>query len=192
MICSLFSPFLFSDLFTFLSLSVHLSLLVMRMLITLSGWSQSLLLIGTGVMFLIFIMSGCEQLVRCPTHIAGNRLDLVMTDAPDIVDVFVLTPLGTSDHCLVSCVFQVEQSVLEYNVRSTVFRKHRTNWDNVHSAVRSFAWITILKLADPLDGDRANCEVIGVVTVLHGRSGDKQWFDASCRRAYDVKQTAYR
>ena len=23
------------------------------------------------------------------------------------------------------------------------------------------------------------------------RSGDKQWFDASCRRAYDAKQTAY-
>ena len=28
--------------------------------------------------------SGCEQLVRCPTHIAGNRLDLVMTDVTDI------------------------------------------------------------------------------------------------------------
>ena len=24
------------------------------------------------------------------------------------------------------------------------------------------------------------------------RSGDKQWFDASCRRAYNAKQTAYR
>ena len=37
--------------------------------------------------------SSCEQLVCCPTHIAGNRLDLVMTDVPDIVDVFVGTPL---------------------------------------------------------------------------------------------------
>ena len=44
-------------------------------------------------------LSGCEQLVRCPIHIDGNRLDLVMTDAPDIVDVFDGTPLGTSDHC---------------------------------------------------------------------------------------------
>ena len=34
-------------------------------------------------------LSGCEKLVRCPTHIAGNRLDLVMTDVTDIVDVFV-------------------------------------------------------------------------------------------------------
>ena len=29
-------------------------------------------------------------------------------------------------------------------------------------------------------------------TVLRNRPGDKQWFDASCRRAYDAKQTVYR
>ena len=28
-------------------------------------------------------------------------------------------------------------------------------------------------------------------TVFSSRSGDKQWFDASYRRAYDAKQTAY-
>ena len=68
-------------------------------------------------------LSGCEQLVRCPTHIAGNRLDLLMTDVPDIVDVFVGTPLGTSDHCFVSCLLRLEKYVPEYNVRSTVFLK---------------------------------------------------------------------
>ena len=95
-------------------------------------------------------LSGCEQLVCSPTHIAGNRLDLVMTVVPDIVDVVVGTPLGTSDHCFLSCVLRVEQSVPEYNVNTTVFSKHHTNWDSVHSAVRSFAYSTILKPADPL------------------------------------------
>ena len=66
-------------------------------------------------------LSGCEQLVRGPTHIAGNRLDLVMTDVPDIVDVVVGTPLGTSEHCFCSCVLRVEQSVPEYDVKSSVF-----------------------------------------------------------------------
>ena len=66
-------------------------------------------------------LSSCEQLIRCPTHFAGNILNLVMTDVPDIVVVFVSTPLGTSDHCFVSCVLLVEQSVSNYNVRSTVF-----------------------------------------------------------------------
>ena len=86
---------------------------------------------------------GCEQLVPCPTHIVDNRLDLVITDVPDIADVFVGTPLGTSDHCFVSCELRVEQSVPEYNIRSTFFLKHRTNWDNVRCAVRSFTWSTI-------------------------------------------------
>ena len=56
-------------------------------------------------------LSGCELLVRRPTHTAGNRLDLVMTDVPDIVDEVVGTPLGPSDHCFVSCVLRVEESV---------------------------------------------------------------------------------
>ena len=80
---------------------------------------------------------GSEKLVRCPIQIAGNGLDLVMTDIPDIVDVLVGTPLGTSDHCFVSCVLRVGQSVPGYNVSSTVFLKHRTNRDSVRRAVRS-------------------------------------------------------
>ena len=43
--------------------------------------------------------------------------------------------------------------------------------------------------------DRAICEVICryvPTTVLRSRSGDKQWFDASCRREYYAKHTAYR
>ena len=75
------------------------------------------------------------------THITGNRFDLVMMG----------TPLGTSDHCFVTCVLQVEQSVPERNVRSTDFLKCFTNWDNVCHAVRNFTWNTILKSADPLD-----------------------------------------
>ena len=81
---------------------------------------------------------GVPQLERSPTHIAGNRLDVVMTDVPDIVDAVAGTPLGNSDHCFVSSVLRVEQSMPEYNVRSTVFLMHRTNWNSVRSAVMSF------------------------------------------------------
>ena len=141
-------------------------------------------------------LSGCEQLERCPTYIAGNRLDLVMADVPDIVDMVVGTPLGTSDYFFVSCALRVKQFVPEYCVRSTVFLKHRTNWDSVCSAIRSLTWSTILRSTDPLVAfDRAIREVIGryvPTPVLRCRSGDKKWFDASCRRVYDAKQTAYR
>ena len=74
----------------------------------------------------------------------------MITDAPDIVDVFAGAPLGTSEHSFVNCMPQVEHSIPEYNVRSTLFLKHHTNWDNVRCSVRSFTWSTILKSADPL------------------------------------------
>ena len=80
-----------------------------------------------GLMLLIFCnLSGCEQLVSCPTHIASNMLDLVMTDVPHTEDVFDGIPLCTSHHCFVSSVLRIEQSVPEYNVISAVFLKHRT------------------------------------------------------------------
>ena len=92
-----------------LMIKQSLSLLVMWMLITLSGWSRSLLLICKGDHFWLLDfcnLLGYEQFIRCPTYIAGNRLDLAMTDVPDPVDVeypVVLhcswmkwsTPLGT-------------------------------------------------------------------------------------------------
>ena len=71
-------------------------------------------------------LSGCELLVLCPTHIAGHRFYLVMTDVPDIVYVVDGTPLVTLNHCFFSCMLRVERSVPEYNYRSTVFLKHRT------------------------------------------------------------------
>ena len=97
------------------------------MLITLSVWSQSLLPYDIDMMLVIFeicqvVSSWCAVL----SH-SLNRLDLVMTDVPGIVDVVIGTPIGTSDHSFVSCVLCVDQSVPEINVRSTVFLKHRTN-----------------------------------------------------------------
>ena len=130
-------------------------------------------------------LSDCEQLVRCPTHIAGNRLDLVMDGCPWRSGWVCLYSTGNFWSRFVSCVLLVEQSVLKYNIRSTVFLKHRTNWVNVRCAVRRFTSSIILKPAGPIDAlDRAIGEVIGRLaptTVLRSRSGDKQWFDASCQ-----------
>ena len=72
------------------------------------------------------------------------------------------TPLHTSDHCFVSCVFLFEQSRAEYNGRSTVFQKHRTNYNGVRGTVRRFTWSSILKSADPIYAfDGAIGKVIG-------------------------------
>ena len=74
-------------------------------------------------------------------------------------------------------MLRVEQYEPEYNIRTTVFLKHRSNSENVRCAVISFSWSTILKSADILAVfDRAIGEVIGglvPITVLGSRSGDK-------------------
>ena len=67
---------------------------------------------------------GCEQLVRWPTHIAGNRPDLMMTDVPDIVHVFVGTPLGTSITALSVVCFRLSKESHNERTRNTL--KHST------------------------------------------------------------------
>ena len=45
-------------------------------------------------------VSGCDQLIVLPTHARGGTLHLLMTDAPDLVRVAVVAPIGNSDHPL--------------------------------------------------------------------------------------------
>ena len=84
---------------------------------TLSLWIISITDLYRRDTFEFCNLSGCEKLVRYPPC---NRLDRVITDASDIVDVFLRTPLVTSGQCFVSCTLRVEQSVPEYNGRSSL------------------------------------------------------------------------
>ena len=43
-------------------------------------------------------VSGCDQLVVGPTHACGGTLDLLMTEVPDIVWVYVEAYIGNSDN----------------------------------------------------------------------------------------------
>ena len=53
-------------------------------------------------------LSGCEPLVRCPTHITSNRLDFAMTDAPDISRCVCWYSTGNTGICsLVSLLCQL-------------------------------------------------------------------------------------
>ncbi len=68
-------------------------------------------------------MAGCSQLVAGPSHLAGNRLDLVLTDVPDTVKVTTLAPLGTSDHSAISIQLSLRQNIPAYTVTKEVFLK---------------------------------------------------------------------
>ena len=140
--------------------------------------------------------AGCEQLVNEPTHVHGNRLDLLLTDVPGLVSVEVLGPIGTSDHSALSVKLQLSQSFPEFTVEKEVFLKNRVDWDRVALDVRNMCWTDIFASQCPVSA--LNTGLLGIlrrrvpVRKLRIRSNDKPWFDAECRGAYDLKQTAYR
>ena len=77
-----------------------------------------------GVASLDFAMvSGCDQVVTGPTHARGGTLDLLMTDVPNLVQVTVVSPLGSSLSTAISTV----QAVPGLCVSRKVFLKHRVN-----------------------------------------------------------------
>ena len=69
-------------------------------------------------------VSGCDQLVDGPTHARGGTLDLLMTDAPDIIRVAVVATIRNSDHSSLSAVILMAPAVPNLYVGRKVFLKH--------------------------------------------------------------------
>lgn len=62
-----------------------------------------------GIDALVFFnMSGCEQLVHGLTHVRAYRLDPVMTNVSDVLEVSIGSPFCSSNHCFVGCRLSVE------------------------------------------------------------------------------------
>ena len=56
-------------------------------------------------------ISGCDQLVICPTHVREGSLDLLMMDVPDLVQGTVVASLGNSDQSSLSTAVSMAQAV---------------------------------------------------------------------------------
>ena len=140
--------------------------------------------------------SGCDQLVRGPTHAFGGALDLLFTDVPELTHVSVVAPIGGSDHSTLSIKLNIRQHVPEFVVRREVYLKSRADWDGITKALSSLPWCDIRRSDDP--GSELDRHVSDVVRsyvpsrIITVRSRDKPWFDDSCRRVYQLKQEAYR
>ena len=94
-------------------------------------------------------VSGCDQLVVCPTHARGGPHDLLMTDVPDQVRVSVVVPISNSDHSSLSAVISIAQAVQNLCVSRKVFLKHQINWNTVCSAMQDLPWRNIWSADNP-------------------------------------------
>ncbi|MEL6899152.1 MAG: hypothetical protein AAFP90_23870, partial [Planctomycetota bacterium] len=140
-------------------------------------------------------LTNCEQLIVEPTHIRGNRLDLLLTDVPGVVDALVKPPLGNSDHSVISFDLMLRSSVPNVQFSQLVYLKYRTDWTAVNRDLDGIQWSGIYRSDNPIEA--LNDTLVSIIgrrvptKVIKSRMKDKVWFDDRCRSAYQDKQEAY-
>ena len=138
---------------------------------------------------------GCEQLVTGSTHTSGNLLDLLLTDVPGVVEVETISPVGSSDHCGLSCKVQLNFPIPNFTLIRQVFIKSKINWEGIYRAFNAIVWRDIYKAPCPVTA--LNTIILDMISkyvpikTLRSRSHDKAWFNDLCYQAYRDKHTAY-
>ena len=93
------------------------------------------------------------QHVKSPTRLlpgqSGSTLDLVLTSGLDVEDLKILSPIGHSDHMLLSFVWNKQ---VQFNsARKTYTNVWRTNFEGLLKAAESLQW----EIPEGLDVDRS-------------------------------------
>ena len=92
---------------------------------------------------------GLTQIVNGPTHILGNCLDLIMTDAPNLFMLIEIDHgIGISDHFLIKAT--VEASPLtEPTPPRLVWLYKKADWDGLRNELAAAPWDDLLTKDDP-------------------------------------------
>ena len=137
-------------------------------------------------------VSGCDQLVIGPTHARGGTLGLLMTEAPDLVRVAVVAPLGSSDHSSLSIGISMAQAIPNLCVSRRVLLKHRVNWAAVCDAIGVLPWRSIWSADNPIERLHVHLSLVVdrfvPTKVICVRNKDKPCFNDDCRFAFGIKQ----
>ena len=96
------------------------------------------------------LLSGCEQLVAGATHTSENRLNLILTNVPGIIEVSVIPLVGFSDHSLLSCIVSTAAHIPIVSVSRHVFLKSRADWDGIRNDLKNINWNAIYKANCPI------------------------------------------
>ena len=139
--------------------------------------------------------SGCDQIIRNPTHRLGNCLDLIFTDTSGVVAGNVGCPIGTSDHSYVSAIIKAEHAVPDISFSCKIYFKSQADWDGILNDLRELDYPDIYKQVDFVASMNDGFERVIVrripFRVIKFRIKDKAWFNEDCKRANLAKQEAY-
>ena len=122
-------------------------------------------------------------------------MDLVLTNVPDLCDMHVHGNVGRSSHASLGVAFNISPTVAGFKVARRVPLKSRINWNAICEALSGLNWRSILRsptMVQDLDREvsRIMERYVPMVTVRE-RGGDAACFDGDCRRAFELRQSAY-
>ena len=118
-----------------------------------------------------------------------------LTTVPDLCNVHVHGNVGRSDHASLAVALNLSPAVAGFDVARLVPLKSRVYWNAFSEALSGLNWRSIFRSPTMVhDFER---EVSGIMerfvpmVSVRRRGGDEAWFDGDCRRAFELKQSAY-
>lgn len=144
------------------------------------------------------------QLIKQPTRIPDNPdhnpylLDLFLTTNPDNYDVEVKSPLGSSDHCLISATCESSPSPPHSEpILVTKWHYDGADWEGLRNFLANVPW-NLFFSGDPdcFLGHITDFLKVGMETyiphhIYTKRSDSPKWFDHNCARVLKQKSIAY-
>ena len=139
-----------------------------------------------------------EQHVTGATR-GANILDLVLSDLPGPVPCAIHSPLGRSDHAVVTCTLALGLGNEPPSTRK-VWRYNKADWHRLRSYYKKSDWPSMIK---PGDDANAVCECISnhiisgmdkfiPAKTFRVRSSDPRWWTPECLDAVTAKARAWR
>ena len=142
------------------------------------------------------ISQGLTQIVSSPTHIPDRAsdgrylLDLFLCSNPDDCVAKVLSPIGNSDHSIVSVSVSYSSSPTTFQpFHRTVFQYGRADWDGFRSFLADVPWSFVLSLGPDLAAEELSEWIsLGIEIYIPSRTyqiraHSQPWYTPECAAA---------
>ena len=142
---------------------------------------------------------GLSQLVNGPTHIKGNRLDLIMCDIPNLCsEVQIEAQVGVSDHYLLSTSIALSP-IQETTAPRMVWIYSKADWDGLREELGGANWNQMLNPNNPELSCTAMTKAIQQAMEHHipkkrlrNFNGKPEWYNEACEKAQLKKLKTWR
>lgn len=151
------------------------------------------------------ISCGITQLVEEPTRIPDNRdhmaylLDLFLTTCPEGYGIKVTSPLGNSDHKLITATSSLQIQQNTHVPPRKTWHYGAARWDELRNFFASFPWKDVCFGNDDTSAVASSISEVILIAMetsipfsYKKQHPGKSWFDKSCARAVSQKNSAYR